>query len=415
MKIFTIALALLLPGFASVQEPRKPNIVLILADDLGAECLGSYGCTSYKTPNLDALARSGLRFENCYCTPLCSPSRVQLMTGRYGFRTGWTQLIESDGDEYFDPKKEKTFGSMLQAAGYATGIAGKWQLCHFDKHPDHLRECGFEEHCMWTWQWDGKRSSRYWDPSIWQNGKLLSGTDGKFGPDLFSDFACDYIRRHKDQPFFFYYPMALVHIPFTSTPDSKDRKAKDQKVFPDMIAYMDKMVGKVMATLDECKLRENTIVIFTGDNGTTKGVPTQVGDRTVIGGKGTMLDTGSHVPLIVSWPGTTPAGKTLDHMVDFSDVVPTLCELTGAKLPGATIDGRSFAEQIRGRTGTPRDWIFVQLGKKRFVRDQRWKLHQDRQLFDLKEDPEEKAPVATDSAEAAAARKRLEEALAKLR
>ena len=414
MKLFTAALALLLPAAAS-QEAKKPNVVLILADDLGAECLGSYGCTSYKTPHLDALARSGLKFENAYCTPLCSPSRVQLMTGRYGFRTGWTQLIGAEGDQHFDPGKERTFGHLLKAAGYATGIAGKWQLCHFDKHPDHLRECGFDESCMWTWQWEGKRSSRYWNPSVWQNGKMLPDTDGKYGPDIFSDFACDFIRRHKDTPFFFYYPMALVHEPFEPTPDNKNGKGK--KVFPDMVAYMDKIVGKIVATLDECKLRENTLVLFTGDNGTTKGIPSQVGDKTVIGGKSTMKDTGSHVPLIASWPGTAPAGKALDDMVDFSDVVPTLCDLTGAKLPTATVDGRSFAEQVRGRKGTPREWVFVQLGKNRFVRDQRWKLHSDGRLFDLRNDPDEEKPLAGESVppEATSARKRFEDVLEKLR
>ncbi len=417
MKLLVLAIPLLAPGFSSIQDARKPNVVLILADDLGAECLGSYGSTSYRTPNLDALARSGLRFENCFCTPLCSPSRVQLMTGRYGFRTGWTQLIGAEGDQHFEPEKEKTFGHLLKGAGYATGIAGKWQLCHFDKHPEHLRECGFDESCMWTWQWEGKRSSRYWNPSIWQNGKLLPGTEEKYGPDLFSDFACDFIRRHKDRPFFFYYPMALVHEPFEPTPDSKEgRKQKGAaKNFPDMVAYMDKIVGKIVATLDECKLRENTLLIFTGDNGTTKGIPSKLGERTVIGGKSTMKDTGSHVPLIVSWPGTAPAGKTLDDLVDFSDVVPTLCELTGANLPGGTIDGRSFAEQIRGRAGTPRDWVFVQLGKNRFTRDKRWKLHADGRLFDLQSDPEEQAPLASDSPEAAAARKRLEQPLSTLR
>jgi arylsulfatase A len=415
-------------GRTAAQETRpasakasagRPNIIVILADDLGAECLNCYGGTSYKTPNLDALAKSGIRFENAFCTPLCSPSRVQLMTGRYGFRTGWTQLIEADKDEYFDPKSEKTFGHLLRSAGYATGIAGKWQLAQFQKHPDHVRECGFDEYCMWTWQWDGKRTGRYWNPSIWKDGKLLEGTDGKYGPDFFSDFACDFIRRHKDKPFFFYYPMALVHNPFEPTPDSeKGKKGKGgQKVFTDMVAYMDKIVGKVLATLDECKLRENTLVLFTGDNGTTKGVPSEVGGKTVLGGKSTMLDTGSHVPLIASWPGTVPAGKVLDDLIDFSDVVPTLCEVSGAKLPETTIDGRSFAAQLRGQPGKPREWVFVQLGPKRFARDKQWKLHHDGKLYDIKADPEETKPVVpgSESPDAAAARKRLEEVLAKLK
>jgi arylsulfatase A len=409
------------PGQASA---GKPNIILIMADDLGAEGLGCYGSTSYKTPHLDALAKSGIRFTNGFSTPLCSPSRVELMTGRYGFRTGWTQLINAGADDYFDPKKEKTFGHVLKAAGYATGIAGKWQLAQFQKHPDHVRECGFDESLMWTWQMDGKRTDRYWNPSIWKGGKLLEGTQDKYGPDLEADFVCDFIRRHKAGPFFFYYPMTLVHNPFEPPPDSKEAKKPGKKgdggarVLADMIAYMDKVVGRIVSTLDELKIRENTVVFFTGDNGTTRGIPSQLGARTVIGGKGSMADTGSRVPLLASWPGTAPAGKVLDDLVNFCDFLPTLGDLAGARLPeGVTIDGRSFAPQLRGEAGKPRDWAFTQLGKNRWVRDLRWKLHSDGRLFDIQNDPEESKPLAagTEPSEAAAARKRLEDILAKLK
>ena len=415
----TLLLAGLLLASAPAAE-RKPNVIVILADDLGAECLNSYGGTSYKTPNLSALAKSGIQFQNCFATPLCSPSRVELMTGRYGFRTGWTQLIESGTDEYFDPKKEKTFGSMMKEAGYATGLAGKWQLAQFRKHPNHVRDCGFDEYCCWSWFLDGKRTGRYWDPSVWQDGKERTDTEGNYGPDVFCEWVIDFIKRHKDGPFFLYYPMVLVHNPFEPTPDSAgDKKKKGgAKDFPDMVAYMDKVVGKVLATLDELKLRENTLVLFTGDNGTTKGVPSKVGDRTVIGGKSTMLDTGSHVPLIASWPGTTPAGKVLDDLVDFSDVVPTICELTGAKPPpNVPIDGRTFAPQLRGEKGKPREWIFVQLGNHRFARDQRWKLHANGKLFDVVADPNEEKPFAAgaDPADGAAARAKLEKPLAELK
>jgi arylsulfatase A len=401
---------------APAQAAKKPNIILILADDLGAEVLNCYGGTSYKTPHLDALARSGIRFENCFATPLCSPSRVQLMTGRYGFRTGWTQLIDAGEDEYFDPKKEKTFGAMLKDAGYATGLAGKWQLAQFEKHPNHVRDCGFEESCCWAWVLGKKRTGRYWDPAIWQDGKERPDTAGKYGPDILSDWVVDFIKRHKGEPFFLYYPMVLVHDPFESTPDSPGgKKGKGQKVFPDMVAYMDKIVGRIMATLDELKLRENTLVLFTGDNGTTKGIPSKVGDRTVVGGKSTMLDTGSHVPLIASWTGTVPAGKVFDDLIDFSDFVPTLCELTGAKAPSG--DGRSFAPRLRGEPGKPRDWVFVQLGPNRFARDKRWKLHANGKLIDVAADPEELKPFAAGSepSEGSAARSRLEKVLAELK
>lgn len=398
---------------------RKPNLILIMADDLGAECLNSYGGTSYRTPRLDALAKSGIRFENCFATPLCSPSRVQLMTGRYGFHTGWTKLIDGGTDEFFDFRKEKTFGALLKEAGYATGLAGKWQLAQFEKHPNHVRDCGFDESCCWAWVLGGKRTGRYWDAAIWQDGKRRADADGKYGPDILCDWVIDFIKRRKDGPFFLYYPMVLVHNPFEPTPDGAGKGGKTgNKQFPDMVAAMDKIVGRIVDTLDELKLRDQTLVLFTGDNGTTKGVPSKVGDRTVIGGKSTMLDTGSHVPLIASWPGTVPAGKVLDDLVDFSDVVPTLCELTGAGLPsGVRIDGRSFAPQLRGVKGTPRDWVFVQLGQNRFARDKRWKLHANGKLLDIVADPEEAKPLAAgaESAEGSAARAKLEKVLAELK
>src|SRR5205823_5025504 len=196
------------------------NIILILCDDLGYECVNCYGGRSYETPNIDALAASGMRFKNCYATPLCSPSRVELMTGRYGFQTGWINLIGRGGDEakdYFDPKKERTFGHMLKDAGYTTALAGKWQLAEFIQNPNHVRECGFDEYCCWAWELGGKRTSRYWKPVIWQDGKVRKNTERLYGEDVFCDFLTDFMKRHKDGPFFVYYPMVLVHEPHTPT------------------------------------------------------------------------------------------------------------------------------------------------------------------------------------------------------
>jgi arylsulfatase A len=394
---------------------KRPNVLVIMADDLGYECLSCNGSTSYRTPHLDALAKTGVRFEHCYCAPLCSPSRVQLMTGRYGFRTGWTSLIDGP-KEFLDPAREKTFGEIFRAAGYATGFAGKWQLCAFDLHPDHLRACGFDESCAWAWVYKGKQTSRYWNPVIWQNGKLREDTAGKYGPDLYCDFLIDFIRKNRSRPFFAYYPMTLVHSPFEAPPDTKGQKAGKNGNFPAMVAYMDKLVGKLLATLDELGLRDNTLVLFTGDNGTPRGIVSHLGDRVIEGGKGTMTEAGTHVPLIVSGPGVVP-GRVSTDLVDFSDVLPTLADLTGVALPkGVTLDGRSFAPQLGGQPGQPREWVFCQLGQARFVRDRRWRLHHDGRLFDLHNDPQEKTPVAAgSSAEADAARKRLQAALDNLR
>jgi arylsulfatase A len=420
----------------------KPNILLILADDLGHEAINSYGGTSYATPQIDALGKSGVRFSSCYATPLCSPSRVELMTGRYGFRTSWINLIgrgqAEEVNDYFDPNKETTFGRMLKQAGYVTAIAGKWQLCEFQKHPDHLKACGFDESLCWAWQIDGKQTSRYWAPVLWDNGRMRKMPAEAYGDDLFSDFLIQFMQRHKGEPFFAYYPMALVHAPHIAPPGSTraaaaqkaaaqgrqgngKKKAKaalgddDQVVndpanFPAMVAYMDKTVGKMMAALDTLGLRDNTLVIFTGDNGTDRRITSQMGQVVIPGGKGTVTELGSHVPLMASWRGRIGAGRVSSALINFCDVLPTLAQVAGVPLPaGVALDGRSFAPQLFGEPGQPREWAFTQLGHKCFARDQRFMLHSDGTLFDIPNDLFEKHNLsASDSAEIVAAKKRLQ-------
>ena len=179
--------------------PRRINIVLIMADDLGYECLGSYGGTSYRTPNLDALAASGMRFTNCFSTPKCSPSRVTIMSGRYTLRTTttWGQL----------PKNEITFGHVLRDAGYATALAGKWQMVLLKKDPGHVRHFGFQESAVWAWH----EGARYYKPMLYHNDTVMANTKDKYGPDLYCDFLIDFIETNKDKPFLAYYPMALTH------------------------------------------------------------------------------------------------------------------------------------------------------------------------------------------------------------
>jgi len=368
---------------------KPPNIVLIMADDLGYECLGCNGGQSYETPNLDALAAAGTRFEHCYCTPLCTPSRVEIMTGQYPFRNGWPVGIwtKPAAKKVVDPATP-TFARMLKDSGYATAVAGKWQLCEFNRHPNHPRDMGFDAHCLWTWTVEGKRQKRYWNPAVWQDGKRLDGTTGKYGPDLFTDYLIDFISRSKDGPFLAYYPMALVHSPFIPTPDSRGQAKGDrrrgggkQANFAAMVAYMDKLVGRLVGHLQKLGLRERTLVLFTGDNGTPGGIRTKWNGRTISGGKGSLNDRGSHVPLIAARPGTVAAGKVCEDLVDFSDVLPTLAEVAGAKPPtGHVVDGRSFAARLGGGEGKPRDWVYVQLGNKAFVRETGWKLFTDGRL-----------------------------------
>ncbi|GAG03110.1 unnamed protein product, partial [marine sediment metagenome] len=257
---------------------------------------------------------------------------------------------------------QTTFAHLLRRAGYATCVVGKWQLLGGVDGPGHF---GFDEYCLWQLT---RRPGRYPNPGLEINGKQVDYTGGEYGPDVVSDYACDFIERHKDRPLLVYYPMILTHCPFEPTPDSPDWDPKGKgskaykgnaKYFGDMVTYTDKIVGKIIAKLDALGLRENTLVLFTGDNGTDKPVVSQMGDVKVVGGKGQTTDAGTRVPLIVDWPAAAEGGRVCTDLVDFSDVLPTLCEAAGVAVPGELgVDGRSFLPQVKGREGNPRKWIY---------------------------------------------------------
>jgi arylsulfatase A len=374
---------------------KRPNILLILADDLGPECLNVYGGTSYRTPNINELARTGLRFANCYATPLCSPSRVQLMTGRYGFRTGWTNLINRGTPDFLNPA-EFNFAHLLKQAGYRTAVAGKWQLAEFPKHPNHVNECGFDEYRCWAWEIDGMQTERYWKPAIWENGQLWQGATNEYGENLFCDFLIDFMKRERTNSFFAYYPMTLVHLPYESTPDNRTSGARGLENFPAMVAYMDKTVGRIVRALDTNGLREKTLILFAGDNGSAHEIVSEANGVPIRGGKGTLTHIGAHVPLIASWKGTLSGGRVAPQLVDFSDVLPTLAEISGAEVPSdLRLDGHSFAPLLRGQQMIGREWVFVQLGGHRFARDVRWLLHDDGRVYNIFHDPFETRNMST--------------------
>ena len=422
---------------AGCQEPappvpaRKPNVILIMADDLGYEAIGAYGGTSYRTPNLDHLASTGIRFDHAYSQPLCTPTRVQLMTGKYNNRN-WKAF------GVLDPN-ERTFGHMMREAGYATCISGKWQLYSYnppDFEPEwrgkgmRPEQSGFDEYFLWHAGHTEDKGSRYADPVILANGKYVEDTKGKYGPDLYTDYILDFIERNAAKPFFVYYPMALTHGPFNPTPlspvwETGDRLASDMKYFADMVEYMDLLVGRIVAKLNELNLRERTLIIFFSDNGTPKGIESKMGDRVVAGGKGLPTDAGTHVPLIVNWQGTTPPGMVLDDLVDSTDFYPTLAELAGVNLAAeGLLDGRSILPRLRGERGNPREWVFVHHdprpghSKKGFVlerwaRDRRFKLYEDGRLYDIAADVLETSPMKPGEGgpDAEAARARLRKVL----
>ena len=405
MRHFLVLSACLLVSVGVFAEAKKPNVILIMADDLGYEALGTYGAADYKTPELDRLAATGMKFNHCYSQPLCTPSRVQIMTGQYNFRNYTAFGIL--------PKTEITFGHLLQDAGYATAIAGKWQLWGSntkipeDKGTGFMPDgAGFDEYCLWQVKKVKKLGERYADPFIDVNGDGGSTYENGYGPDVFTDFILDFIEAKKEEPFFVYYPMALTHDPFVPTPDSDgwewDRYKKNTKHFGDMVEYMDKVVGQIVAKLEELGLRDDTLVIFTGDNGTKNTITSRMRDgRMIRGDKGQPTDGGTRVPLIANWPGVIDAGQVNDNLIDFSDFLPTLVELTGATPPeDRVLDGRSFLHQLKGDAGDAREWVFCHYDPKwggresaRFARTQRWKLYGDGRFFDIENDVLEEKPL----------------------
>jgi len=403
--IFAALLAVVAVGASPAQETR-PNIILILADDIGISGFSCYG-GGFKTPNVDQLAAEGVRFEHAFSAPLCAPTRALCMTGRYGFRTG---VINNATGGKATPKSETIIAKVLKQAGYATAVAGKWRQLEYLTTVEEAKAWGFDEFLVW---YDKKGGERYWDPHYNHNGKVQEDTKGKYGPDLCHDFVVDFAGRNKDKPFFVYYPIVLVHAPILRTPDSAAGGRRN--FMDDNVAYLDKLMGKLVADLGRLGLREKTLIVFTGDNGKPGGGT--VKDRKIDGGKASMKEGGARVPIVCSWKGTTPEGKVLPDLVDHSDLFPTFAELAGAKLPeGVTIDGRSFAPQLRGQPGKPREWVYVQLGQERYVRDARWKLYGDGTLCDMKDAPWSEVKVdAGAEGEAAAARKRLQAALDSLK
>lgn len=395
-----IAILSILPFLATSQvqadEAAKPNIVLIMADDFGYECVTANGGESYQTPNLDRLAAEGMRFENCHVQPLCTPTRVQLMTGMSNARN-YFQFGQID-------RNATTFAHLLKQAGYATGIVGKWQLGRGKRLPQRM---GFAESCLWQ---HTRRPPRFANPGLEYNGEERDFNEGEYGPELVNDFALDFITRHKRGPFLLYYPMILTHAPFQPTPDSTnwdpkavgERANRNDKHFADMTAYMDKMVGRLVAKLDELGIRDNTLVIFLGDNGTAKSLSSQFKGQPYQGGKGLSNARGTHVPLIVSWPGHVPAGKINTDLIDSTDFLPTVCEAAEITVPKSLdIDGQSFWPQLHGQPGKPRVWRYVWYSKdggptatSEFAMSKTHKLYRNGRLYNLETDPFEERAIA---------------------
>ncbi len=401
------AVAASLPSITNCTQATKkrPNIILIMVDDFGYECLSCNGSTSYKTPFVDELAKTGIRFTHCHSTPLCTPTRVQLMTGKYNFRN-----YKEFGNL---PQGEFTFGHMMQQAGYTTCIAGKWQLAgalpgtNYKGKGTLPEDAGFDEHCLWQVQ---ARQSRFWEPLLQTNGELKQYGKDVFGPDVFCDFITNYIEQHQEQPFFVYYPMVLTHDPFVHTPDSQGtfdeikhlpKSKQNPRFFGDFVAYTDKIVGNIVSKLDDLGLRENTLVLFTGDNGTHRAIESKMGDQKVKGRKGHMVMHGTHVPLVANWEGTITENQVCDDLIDFTDFFPSLAELGECSLPPDHLkDGQSFIPRLLGKPGQPREWIYCwytprwgRFTNGQYVMDHQYKLYDDGRFYNIEIDRLEEHPL----------------------
>jgi arylsulfatase A-like enzyme len=438
-KQWLLAGMLLLSSFCMAQ--KKPNIVFILADDLGVGDLGCYGQQKIKTPNIDKMAKQGMRFTSFYCgTSVCAPSRSSLLTGQH---TGHTYVrgnkeIQPEGQEPLADSVQ-TLAQLLKEAGYATGAFGKWGLgmAGTTGAPDRK---GFDKFFGYNCQ---RQSHRYYPTHLWNNDQkvILEGNGlehkNKYAPELIQQQALAFIDEHKDQPFFLFIPTVLPHAELAGPNDKfykmyenafeeKPHKGMDygpnanvagyqsvekpRATFAGMVARMDAQVGEVLARLEKYGLLDNTIVIFTSDNGPHReGGADPVFFNSAAGLRGFKRDLyegGIRTSFIVQWKGKVKAGTTSNFAGAFWDVLPTLTQITGAPAARYT-DGISFLPTLLGKGAQKQHdylyWEFHEDGGRQAVRAGKWKALRHKlkthpngpvELYDLSKDPAEKHNVA---------------------
>lgn len=386
----------------SSAQSKKPNIIFILSDDIGYKVLSVNGSQSYNTPNLDSMAQQGMNFTECHATPLCSPSRVMLLTGKYNFRNYTAWGIMDTG--------QKTIANMLKDAGYTTGCFGKWQL---DGGDASITKFGFDSYCVWNpFDTANYYGYRYKNPVLYTHKSFISDslTQNKYGEDIVVDSLLNFIQNNRSKPFFIYYPMLLAHPPFQPTPDDTAfaswnfPKKSDTSFYTSMIEYMDKKIGDVINKLKQLGLSKNTIIIFTGDNGTPAEITEQTIDGDDIGGKDSTTEAGTHVPLIIDCPKIIKPGSVNNDLIGFTDFLPTLAHAAGIPVPAnyGTLDGVDFYPRLKGNPGTPRDWLFYDFDPhpgidslKRWAQTKEYKLYDtslfnsNRPFYDIITDPNE--------------------------
>jgi arylsulfatase len=402
-------------GQIGCSGPRRPNVVLILADDLGYAQLGCYGERRIRTPHIDRLAAEGTRFTQAYSgSPVCAPSRCVLLTGLH---TGHAHIrdnleVQPEGQAPL-PEGTPTLPRLLRSAGYATGLVGKWGLGHPGSTGAPLEQ-GFDFFYGYNCQ---RKAHNHYPPEIWRNGSRvrLEGNDGgptgrQYAPDLFEKEALDFIAGNRARPFFLFFATTVPHLALQVPEDSLEEYAglwpetpydggkgylphgRPRAAYAAMVTRFDRSVGRIMERLRTLGLDEDTIVVFASDNGATYDVGGY--DMGFFGGtgpfrrhKGYVYEGGIRVPLIVRRPGAVPAGRTSSEVVAFQDLMPTLLEAAGARSrPTSEVDGRSFLSVLgdgRRPAGEARLYMeFPAYGGQQMARLGSWKAVRQNLLED---------------------------------
>jgi arylsulfatase A-like enzyme len=388
-------------------RPRlRPNIIYILADDLGYGHLGCYGQEQIKTPNLDGMAAEGMRFTDHYAgSALCAPARCVLMTGLH---TGHcfvrnNKKLPVEGNVPI-PADSQTIPKLLKKGGYATACIGKWGLGYPGSEGDPNNQ-GFDHFFGYNCQ---RQAHSYYPDHLWRNDKkvVLEGNLGSrnkdYSHDLLTAEALSFVRRNQDRPFFLYLPYTIPHAAF-QVPDlgiyADAPWTEVQKSIAAMISRMDRDVGRILDLLKEFGVEQNTLVIFASDNGSARGdlLDKFNGSGPLRGHKSTMYEGGIRAPMIARWPGKIARGTVSGHVCAFQDMMPTFAELAGVPVPKAT-DGLSMVPTLLGQGGQKQhEYLYWELKDARAVRMGRWKAVRTRaglELFDLRDDPSEKNNVA---------------------
>ena len=377
------------PSLKSVRAARKPNILVIVGDDMGYADVGFHGCKDIPTPNLDALARGGVRFTNAYVSgAYCSPTRAGLLTGRYQQRFGHEfNPTMQEGREVAAglPVTETTMADRFKAAGYRTAMYGKWHLGWRDNQ--HPLSRGFEEFYGFL---DGEHS--YLEPSEKADSPVLDGrkpvSEMKYLTEEIADRAEAFIKKPQSKPFFLYLPFNAVHTPMHATEKYLQRFPNiadpQRRTYAAMMSAMDDAIGRVMTALRAAKLEEDTLIFFFSDNGgpTMQGTTINGSRNTPLrGSKRQTYEGGIRVPFVIHWKGHIAAGKTFDHPVIQLDVLPTALAAAGvAAKPAAKFDGVNLLPYLTGKLkGAPHDTLYWRLGNMMAIRRGEWKLVKTRE------------------------------------